>query len=131
MCMCILRVIAGSSSPAAAQSATRHAHAYGAAARGAAWRVCGVPRARSRTASAWTKHAKAGMWVVVCNLNQIRMVRAAQASPDSVGFGYTWFKVPSKNVKSESGAERLGLVSMHAGEVRGAVLDLSGTLSSL
>ena len=43
----------------------------------------------------------------------------------------TWFKVPSKNVKSESGAERLGLVSMHAGEVRGAVLDLSGTLSSL
>jgi len=43
----------------------------------------------------------------------------------------TWFKVPSKNIKSESGAERLGLVSMHAGEVRGAVLDLFGTLSSL
>ena len=43
----------------------------------------------------------------------------------------TWFKVPSKNIKSESGGERLGLVSMHAGEVRGAVLDLFGTLSSL
>ena len=43
----------------------------------------------------------------------------------------TWFKVPSKNTKSESGAERLGLVSMHAGEVSGAVLNLSGTLSSL
>ena len=43
----------------------------------------------------------------------------------------TWFKVPSKNVKSESGAERLGLVSMHAGEVSGAVLNLFGTLSSL
>ena len=47
------------------------------------------------------------------------------------GVARTWFKVPSKNIKSESGAERLGLVSMHAGEVRGAVLDLFGTLSSL
>ena len=47
------------------------------------------------------------------------------------GHSVTWFKVPSKNIKSESGAERLGLVSMHAGEVRGAVLDLFGTLSSL
>ena len=43
----------------------------------------------------------------------------------------TWFKVPSKNIKSESGAERLGPVSMHASEVRGAILDLFGTLSSL
>ena len=43
----------------------------------------------------------------------------------------TWFKVPIKNTKSESGAERLGLVSMHAGEVSGAVLDLFGSLSSL
>ena len=43
----------------------------------------------------------------------------------------TWFKVQSKNIKSESGAERLGLVSMHAGEVSGAVINLSGTLSSL
>ena len=46
--MCILRVIAGSSSPAAAQSATRHAHAHGAAARGAAWRVCRVREAENR-----------------------------------------------------------------------------------
>ena len=45
--------------------------------------------------------------------------------------GRTWFKVQSKNIKSESGAERLGLVSMHAGEVSGAVINLSGTLSSL
>ena len=44
---------------------------------------------------------------------------------------FTWFKVPSKNIKSESGAERLRLVSMHAGEVSGAVLNLFGTLSSL
>ena len=36
-----------------------------------------------------------------------------------------------KNINSESGAERLRLVSMHAGEVSGAVLNLSGTLSSL
>ena len=43
----------------------------------------------------------------------------------------TWFKVPIKNTKSESGAERLRLVSMHAGEVSGAVLNLFGTLSSL
>ena len=43
----------------------------------------------------------------------------------------TWFKVPLENIKSESGAERLGLVSMHAGEVRGAVVDLSGPLPSL
>ena len=43
----------------------------------------------------------------------------------------TWFKVPIKNIKSESGAERLRRVSMHAGEVSGAVLNLSGTLSSL
>ena len=45
--------------------------------------------------------------------------------------GCTWFKVPIKNIKSESGADRLRLVSMHAGEVSGAVLNLSGTLSSL
>lgn len=44
---------------------------------------------------------------------------------------FTWCKVQSKNIKSESGAERLGLVSMHAGEVSGAVINLSGTLSSL
>ena len=31
----------------------------------------------------------------------------------------TWFKVPIKNMKSESGADRLRLVSMHAGEVSG------------
>ena len=43
----------------------------------------------------------------------------------------TWFKVPIKNTKSESGAERLGLVSMLAGEVSGAVIDLFGSLSSL
>ena len=47
------------------------------------------------------------------------------------GAGATWFKVPIKNIKSESGAERLGLVSMYAGKVSGAVLDLSGPLSSL
>ena len=28
----------------------------------------------------------------------------------------TWFKVPIKNIKSESGAELLRLVSMHAGK---------------
>ena len=49
----------------------------------------------------------------------------------SENYYLTWFKVPSKNIKSESGAERLGLVSMHAGEVSGAVLNLFGTLSSL
>ena len=50
---------------------------------------------------------------------------------EAVASDGTWFKVPLENIKSESGAERLGLVSMHAGEVRGAVVDLSGPLPSL
>ena len=71
MCMCILRVIAGSLSPAAAQSATRQAHAHGAAARGTAWRVSRAREADAftRTASARTKHegrdVVCGHWSII------------------------------------------------------------------